>query len=297
MQKKWIIGATVLLMVIKIEAQQLQTSSLYEFQGAINNPAMAGVGKSNVVGVSYRNQWTGIDGHPTTAMVFGSFKIPKHNMGLSAYAYSDKTGPSSRTGVDVAFARHFTFPDGGVWSMGIEGRFVQFNINKNKLVSILGADPALGNGSSSVKFDAGFGTSYTTENFNIGVSVSQLVQSRLNFYTGDLSRNAEARFYRHYFAHASYNWKLDDATSLVPQLMVVHLPNAPTEIQAMMRVEHDQLFWWGFGLRRKQGLIMTAGLHIDKKLTLGYSFDMYKTPLSTFDVGSNGNEMLIRYEF
>jgi hypothetical protein len=297
MQKKLIFGALLVLLIGKAGAQQLQTSSLYEFQGAINNPSMAGLGKSNVIGLSYRNQWTGIDGHPATATVFGSFKIPQHEMGISAYAYSDKTGPSSRTGVDIAFARHFTFRNGGVWSMGIEGRFIQFAINKDKLVSILGADPALGSGNSSVKFDAGFGTSYTTENFQIGASVSQLVQSRLNFYTGDLNRTTEARLYRHFYGHASYTWHLDAATSLVPQVMVVHLPNAPTEIQAMMRVEHDNLFWWGFGMRRKQGLIMTAGLHVDKKLTIGYSFDMYKTPLSSFDAGSNGNEVMLCYKF
>jgi hypothetical protein len=36
---------------------------------------------------------------------------------------------------------------------------------------------------------------------------------------------------------------------------------------------------------------------VQQKMTFGYSFDIYSTPLSVFDRGPNAHEILIRYQF
>src|SRR5687768_11197562 len=87
-------------------AQQLQTSSMYDMQGILHNPSVTGVQDNNMIGVSYRTQWSGISGSPKTATVFGSFKLPKQNMGLGGYVYNDRTGPTSRTGLVLSVAKH-----------------------------------------------------------------------------------------------------------------------------------------------------------------------------------------------
>ena len=84
-------------------AQQLQTSSMYDLQGIFHNPSTAGVGQS-MVGASYRTQWSNISGAPRTATVFGSFDMPDLKIGIGGYLYSDKTGPTSRTGLQLSFA-------------------------------------------------------------------------------------------------------------------------------------------------------------------------------------------------
>ena len=87
-------------------AQQLQTSSFYDVQGVLHNPSLAGTFGKGVIGATYRSQWSGLSGNPKTATVFGSFALPQHNIGLGGYIYNDKTGPTSRTGLQVAFAKH-----------------------------------------------------------------------------------------------------------------------------------------------------------------------------------------------
>ena len=62
-------------------AQQQQTSSMYDLQGVIHNPSVAGTQENNLIGVSYRSQWSGISGSPRTATLFGSFDVPKFGMG------------------------------------------------------------------------------------------------------------------------------------------------------------------------------------------------------------------------
>ena len=129
----------------------------------------------------------------------------------------------------------------------------------------------------------------------MGASVAQLVQSKLGYYTGTVSPTEEARLYRHYYFHGSYKWNVDEATSVTPNFLFIYLHNAPLEFQGGIRVEHSEVFWWGLALRAKQSFILSAGVNLNKKFTVGYSFDIYKTPISVFDAGSNAHEVLLRY--
>ncbi|MCP9750791.1 PorP/SprF family type IX secretion system membrane protein [Ferruginibacter sp. HRS2-29] len=299
--KKYILLVFILSTAYITNAQQLQNSSFYDMQGIINNPSMAGVFQKPEVkgtaGATYRSQWSGISGSPETITVFGSFALPKQKIGIGGYVYNDKTGPTSRTGIQLALAKHILMNNGANFSLGIETKLQQYSINKSKLSESLASDPVLGASDNRMKFDAGFGISYTTEKFQLGASVTQLVQSKLDFYSGNLQRSEVARLYRHYYAHGSYNWDVDGATTITPNFLVTYLPNAPTEFQGGVRVEHNQAFFWGLALRARQSWMLTAGLHIHKKLTIGYTYDVYKTPISLFDNGSNAHEVLLKYNF
>lgn len=294
--KKHIIFFLSFLLSLTAGAQQLQSTSFYELQSLLHNPSVAGVQNYGMLGATYRTQWSGIDGSPATANVFGSFALPKHSIGLGGYLYSDKTGPTSRTGIDLQMAKHIKMKK-GTFSLGIEARMQQYAIDVNKLIETLGADPVLGNADNKFKFDAGFGASYTSEKFQVGASVSQLIQSKLDFYSGNLTRSAEARLYRHYYFHGAYFWQVDETNKVIPHALFIYLPNAPLEFQGGFRVEHNDLFWWGLALRRKQSWLISAGLKLNNKLNFGYSFEIYREPLSVFQTGSNAHEFMLRYDF
>ncbi|HAL95427.1 MAG TPA: hypothetical protein DCP55_05695 [Chitinophagaceae bacterium] len=285
------------IVTLTASAQQLMTSSLYDLQGNLHNPAVAGVGGQTSIGATYRSMWSGIAGSPTTALIFGSTYLEKAKIGVGGYLYSDVTGPTSRKGIQTSYAYHIPLQKGGIFSVGLEARFQQFAIDKAMLIEAIGNDPVMGSAANRFKGDAGLGVAYTSKKFQVGASVSQLIQSKLDFYSGSLSRTEEARLYRHFYLHGSYNWKVDANTTVIPNFLVIYLPNAPTEIQAGARVEHRELFWWGLSLRARQSWMLSAGVKVQKKLTLGYSFDIYSTPLSVFDKGPNAHEVILRYQF
>lgn len=297
--KKYILIAALMGTAAVSFAQQLQTSSLTDLQGIFHNPSIAGVQQDadlkGVAGVAYRNQWSGISGSPQTITVFGSFALPKQKIGIGGYLFNDKTGPTSRTGLELSLAKHINLNNGGIFSIGIESRFQQYSIDRAKLTETLGADPALGTSDNRFKYDAGFGISYTTKKGQIGASVSQLVQSKLDFYSGNMSLSEEARLYRHYYFHGRYTFDVDGSTTITPNFMVIYLPNAPTEVLGGVRVEHNQLLYWGLGYRSNQSWMLSAGLHIKEKFTLGYSFDIYRNPVGYFNGGANAHEFMLRY--
>lgn len=293
--KRYILSVILLGTAFSVKAQQLQTSSMYDMQGVIHNPSTAGVYMKGMVGATYRSQWSGLSGSPKTATVFGSFELPEQKIGLGGYIYNDKTGPTSRTGIALQFAKHIPMANGAKFSVGIEARGLQYAIDRAKLSATLGSDPALGTADNRFKFDAGFGVSYTGKKLQVGVSVAQLVQSKLGFNSAVLGSGEEARLYRHYYFHGAYKWSVDPNTSITPSFMFIYLPNAPLEFQGGFRVEHNELFWWGLALRAKQSFILSAGVNLNKKFTIGYAYDIYKTPVSVFDNGSNAHEVLLRY--
>ncbi|RYY68260.1 MAG: type IX secretion system membrane protein PorP/SprF, partial [Chitinophagaceae bacterium] len=170
-------------------------------------------------------------------------------------------------------------------------------IDMNKIAESIPGDPVLGAKDNRFKFDAGFGSSYTNDKWQFGASASQLVQSKLDIYSGNLNRTEEARLYRHYYFNGSYKWAVDGSTTITPNMMVIYLPNAPVEVVGGARVEHNKMLWWGLGYRSTQSWMLSAGLHINKKLSLGYAYDIYNAPVSSFDGGSNAHEFLMRFNF
>lgn len=279
-------------------AQQLTTASLYDQHGYLHNPATAGASKHGMVGASYRKMWDGIAGGPQTTIVFGSGYLNNAKLGVGGYLYNDVTGPTKRTGIQAAVAYHIELGNDATFSLGLEGRFQQFTIDKAKLTESLGSnDPVLGGQDSRFKGDAGFGMAYNGKKFRAGVSVSQLIQSKLDFYSGNLTRSEEAKLYRHYYLHSSYDWDVDGSTKITPNLLVIYLPNSPTEFQGGVRVEHKETFWWGVALRARQSWMISAGVKIKKRFNVGYCFDIFNTPLSVYDKGANGHEIMLRYDF
>ncbi len=295
--RKIFLSIFLLGLLSSAKSQQLHSSSLYDLQGVFHNPAMSGISQKGMIGASYRSQWTGIESGPKTATVFGSFALPAQKIGLGGYIYSDKTGPTSRTGIQLSFAKHIPLKNNATFSLGLEARALQYSIDMAKIQQDLGNDPVLAGGDSKFKFDAGFGVAYAGKNLQLGAAVSQLVQSKLGFYTGNLTTNEEGRLYRHYYLHGAYKWKIDGNTVITPNFLMIYLPNSSTEFQGGVHVEHNEIFWWGISHRIHQSFILSAGVNIQKKFTIGYAFDIYNSPYSQFEKGANAHEVLLRYNF
>lgn len=295
--KRFIISLLCTAVVAEASSQQLMTASLYDQHGNLHNPATAGSSKYGSIGASYRKMWDGIDGGPQTTILFGSAYIKNAKLGVGGYVYNDVTGPTKRTGLQAAVSYHIPMANDATFSLGLEGRFQQFAIDKAKLQQSLGNDPVLGTQDNRFKGDAGFGIAYNGKKLQVGASVSQLIQSTLDFYSGNLTRTEEGRLYRHYYLHGSYKMNADEKTKIIPNMLFIYLPNAPLEFQGGVRVEHSDIFWWGLSLRARQSWMISAGVKIQKKFTVGYCFDIYSTPLSVFDNGSNGHEILMKYDF
>ncbi len=282
---------------IAADAQQLHFTSQYLQHNSMINPAAAGIANKNMVGVSYRSMWSSFPGNPRTFMVYGDVELKRLNAGLGAYVYRDETGPTSRTGLQMAYSYHIKMrnPDQRL-GLGLELRALQYAIDKNKITASLDNDPVLSGSDNKFGFDAGAGAYYTDGKLSVGAAVSQLIQSKLELANVPGSKTG-GKLYRHYNFNASYRFHTGGDIYLIPNALVRVIENSPSEYEAGVKMDYMDKVWWGLTWRVDQFWSLQAGFRLLKKVAMTYSYDYYETPLSVFTSGSGAHELGLKFEF
>lgn len=295
--RKYLLALSVLSVSHILQAQQLHFTSQYLQHNSMYNPGAAGIANKNMIGISYRNMWSSFPGNPRTFMVYGDAALPNLNAGLGGYIYRDETGPTSRTGLQMAYSYHITSSDGkSKLGLGLELRGLQFNIDKSKLSTALGNDPVIGGASSKTAIDAGAGVYYTNGNLSAGAAVSQLIQSKLAL--SDVpGATMGGKLYRHYNINANYKIPAGGGIYLLPNALVRLIENSPSEYELGMNANYQEKLWWGLSWRVKQYWSLQAGLKLAQHIGLTYSYDYYQTPISIFSGGSGAHEIGFRFDF
>jgi type IX secretion system PorP/SprF family membrane protein len=294
--KKIIIALALLPFCITVIAQQVQMVSQFGQQNILINPAAAGANGHTTIGANFRKMWGDFPGAPQTTIIYGDGYLAKSNLGIGGSIYNDVTGPSKRNGFTGSVAYHIPLSAKTKLSFGMEARVLNFRYDQAKLSQFLVNDPILGQKNNSTLFDAGFGFMVKNDKYTLGFSAQQLLQSKTNFLNSSTT-TTDGKLYRHYYFMGSVNIFDDGNTVITPNFLIKYLPNAPVEVDAGARLEHNKLFWWGVNTRLRQNFSLFAGVHAKNNLSVGYAFDVYKTPLSLFDNGGNAHEIMIQYKF
>jgi type IX secretion system PorP/SprF family membrane protein len=294
--KKFTFLVALIFTISALSAQQLHFTSQYLQHNAMYNAGAAGIANKDMIGLSYRSMWSSFPGNPRTFMVYGDANLAKLKSGMGAYLYRDETGPTSRTGIQLAFSKHIISQnEKNKFGIGLEVRGLQYAIDKNKLSGSLGNDPALAGAENKLAFDAGAGLYFTNGKLSVGAAVSQLVQSKLQL--ADVPNASQGgKLYRHYNFNANYKIQTGDNIYLVPNAMVRMIENSPSEYEMGMLVNYQEKIWWGLTWRVEQLWSLQAGVKILKRAGLTYSYDYYQTPISNFSGGSGAHEIGLRFD-
>ena len=276
--------------------QQLHFTSQYLQHNSMYNPAAAGMtDNQSVIGITYRNQWGSFPGNPKTYMLYGDFNLKKMNAGLGAYVYRDVTGPTSRTGIQLAYSYHVKLNDRNArLGIGLELRLLQFSIDKSKLTEALGNDPVLAGSSNKIAPDAGAGVYFTNDKLSFGIAASQLIKSKIAL-VATAGTDIRAKLYRHYNFMASYKWLTGENIYLIPNGMIRVIENAPPEYDFGCKLDYQQKFFFALNWRARQAFSVQAGMSILKKIELGYAYDYYITPSTLVNDGFAGHELSLRF--
>ncbi|MEO8768869.1 MAG: type IX secretion system membrane protein PorP/SprF [Ferruginibacter sp.] len=289
--------AVVLLTALKTtNAQQLHFTSQYLQHNSMYNPAAAGIASNNLIGISYRSQWASFPGNPKTYMIYADADLKKLSAGIAGYVYRDETGPTSRTGLQLAYSYHIISKNQkNKFGIGIELRGLQYAIDKSKISASIPDDPILGGASSKFLFDAGAGLYYTNSKLSLGAAVQQLIGSRIKI--ADIpGAYTHGKLYRHYNFTASYKLQTGDDIYLIPNFMTRVIQHAPTEFDFGCKVDYQEKIWWGLNYRIRQFWSIQAGFKLLKKISATYSYDYYVTPISVFTSGSGAHEIGFQFD-
>jgi type IX secretion system PorP/SprF family membrane protein len=272
----------LLLAAVPALAQQQAQYSQYMNNNYILNPGATGVEDYIDVKLSYRTQWTGLEGAPKTY-----YASITSSLGKWAIVYNDVTGPTSRLGAYGSYAYNVVLTHDIRAALGVSAGMQQFSVDGQQLQFY---DPTTrGASAASRVFDTSAGLWVYSPNFYVGVSGAQLLGNRLNFSYGPGQVGAGApgnSLRRHYFATAGVRLPLSPEWSLVPSVLVKAVNPAPLSVDVNAKLKYQDLLWVGVSWRAFDSVVALAGISYEQ-FTLGYSYDAGISQLAGYNGGSH----------
>ena len=312
-----------LLLTLHASGQQDAYYSQYKLNLFLINPAVAGYDGYRTISLISREQWIGIPGAPSTNAFSAQTRIMRNSyirkgahvkknqkpgttkgrVGVGAFVYNDHVGLINRTGFQITYAYHIPL-DKAQLSFGLSLNAYQFRINSQDIVVSDPSIDALKDAASRGIFipDANFGTYYTTENYYVGFSASDLAQSSLKISSGT---TVDYKILRNYYLVGGYHIPLDgnqyirrptgkDGLVLEPNMLLKVSETGAVQLDAGARLLFGDLYWAGLSYRTPNILIIMGGVRLDK-FYVGYAFDANFSPIMNHTFGSH--EISVVYKF
>ena len=271
-------------------AQQDAQYSMYMFNNLALNPAYAGSREVLATALIYRDQWTGMQGQPTTASFSIQSPLSKKNVGVGAEIISDRLGPQSINAILFSYAYRLNFLKGKL-ALGLRLGMYDYVTDWSKIDYKDKTDVYnTGNRSSKITGTGDFGTYYYTRTFYWGLGWTHLNNGKIADVAagGPLAKQSV-----HFFMPIGKAFETGSVV-LNPNLLIKSAKNAPSEIDLGLNVLLKDRLWLGFSLRSGYGMVLLTQFLITDKMKVGYSYDHGTNQIGT--IGKGSHEIMIGYD-
>lgn len=273
-------------------AQQVMFNSQYMLNQYVINPAAAGQKLEAPLALSVRQQWAGLNGAPVTQhLSFNSKFGKKSNMAMGTQLFNDVNGAFQNMGIQGSYAYHIKTSVSTKLSIGVSAILSQTTVDGTDFIMNDYSDETLlGTKQSSFNPDVSAGIFYFSNNFFIGASAIQLLQSKYTFGE-NIVQNQQVN---HVYGSGGLTIRVGPGYKIEPSFMVKSVGNVPLQYDLNARLFYRENVWVGFSYRNVDAAIVMVGLERDRFL-IGYAHDFTMSDLSNHSVGSN--EIYLQYSF
>jgi type IX secretion system PorP/SprF family membrane protein len=311
--KKILCIALFALGCVALKGQQSQTYTQYLFNRFLLNPAAAGSDGFSSVGLIIKDQWSGLTGAPSNQSFIAQVRLPEEGLfgtrkvvkrgasgfspekvGMGISLFNDIRGPIRSTGGQLTYAYHLEDRNGQL-SFGLSVNMFQLYLDRNKMTT---ADEDIFLNASHLSTfvpDAAFGLHYTTPNYYVGASVSNIFQS---FLMLGGNNSSSYRIERQYNLLGGYIFELNREWSLVPT-MLFKAARGVMQLDATLMLYYYDQFWGSLAYRTGGGGVpgsacLSFGARY-KKYYFGYAFDYSLSNIQRYSYGSH--ELIVTITF
>ena len=246
--------------------QQDPLYSQYLTNPLIFNPAYAGLNNALNASVSYRNQWAGFDGNPTTLNASGHVSLVDNRVGGGLLVLKDQLGITKTTEVHALASYKLQLKEMTV-SFGMQMGVVAFRNDYSELT--IDPDLAFNQNERASKPNVGVGALVRTNKFLAGFSVPRMIKTKFNTAGQDFEL-----YDQHYYLFGSYVHYLNERLRLKPSLLLRGVQGAPVSVDVNMNINIDTKYSVGAYTRnlKAYGLLLQAWFL--EKYRLGYAFEV-----------------------
>ena len=305
MKTKSVITKGILMIIIitgslTLKAQQDPMYTQYMFNTQTINPAYAGTWESFSFMVLGRQQWAGLEGAPQTYTFSMQAPLKNERIALGLNLINDVVGLEKRFYMFGDYSYLLPINEDMKLRLGLKGGFTNYSNNLQEYqTNAPGSgitDPAF-TGEIDRKFVPNFGVGAFLygEKYFVGFSIPKIIGHEFDNNYNNLSVSYELR---HYFLTAGLVFDLGENIKFKPTMLTKATfsseTGAPVELDLSANFLIKERFWLGVMYRTGDSYGFIAQWIIDKKLRIGYSYDITTTNLQNFHSGSH--EVMISYE-
>lgn len=270
------------------------------FNDFVINPAVTGTHEYYQARLNNRYQWLGIVDQPRTYIlsIYGPHK--KKDMGFGGFVYNDVTGPTSRTGIQGAYAYNIRIQDDIRVSFGLSAGLLQFKIDGSKLIWHDPGDVLEDNMYVDYVPDANFGIYCYSDTWYGGFSANQLLFNKVKLYNNvsdvTLTQGGINRMTNHFFLMGGYKYRINEEFTVEPSLLVKKMAPTPYQFEINVRGIYQDMVWLGSSFRtHEKALAILVGYNYENQMYFGYSYDMAFSDLKNYSSGTHEIMVVARF--
>lgn len=276
-------------------AQQVPLTSQYLMNRLVVNPAYAGALDFYSASLSYRKQWVGMDGAPSTQNFTLHGPALKGKLGLGLVAFRDVIGVTKQNNISASFAYKIKTKQKQVLSLGIGASAVFLNNNWASIKTTNDGDVAFDANSPTYIFpDFSAGIFYKTPKYYVGFSIPMFLQHQFNASSSSVNMSNDFSNYN-YLLELGSNFKITNKIELKPSLMSRYMPNSVYQVDVNLLADYNNLIAFGISYRTQDAVVGMIQFHVNDQIIFGYAFDQTLSKLQKYNNGSH--EVYLRYDF
>ena len=286
--------AVMLFAYQKSIAQTEPMYSQYMFNMLGVNPAYAGSREASSFNFFQRSQWIGLQGAPQTTSFSFDQSILNKRAGWGIQFYDDKIGVEKADGINIMGSTKIQVSENGILSGGLSFGLMNYRID---LMNVTGRftpnDPSFYSNLNKWTPSLGLGIYYNTDDFYAGVSIPNILKSRLTALTL-IKSGLQKVNQKHIFLTTGFVIPINEDLKLKPSTMIKIVEGAPIEADFNTNIWLRDIIGLGVSYRTGDAVIGMAEIQANQNLRFGYAYDMTISPLKFYNNGSH--EIMIRYE-
>lgn len=300
--KKFFCIAALIILCITAKAQYDTQLSNYMLVPGLYNPAVTGANDNILVNALMRQQWTGIDGAPSTLLLQASIpkKTRRATHGFGVLLMNESTGLFKTQMLQLQYSYKINFYKGEL-SLGLQCGALQEGFNGSDIYipesdyHSPSEDAIPGSDINASVLDFATGIWYKQDKFFTGFSVSHLAESKIKMKENNESSSGSTYTTyasRTYYLTGGYNIILPNPLFTLQPVFLIQTDMTAWQESFSTRLAYKNLYWGGIGWRVNDAAIISAGIKVAKCLLIGYSYD-----ISTKNISTTGgsHEIFISY--
>lgn len=266
---KKLLSAALISMSIHAMAQQDPIYSQYILNPQVINPAYSGLTNNLNLNASYRMQWMGLEGQPSTFNLNGNTSLLENKAGAGFMLSHDQIGNTRNTEFNVSFAYKLELGHDRLVSFGMQAGVLNYRIDNADLNIYDEGDEVFMNNENGTALNIGAGLIFKGQDFLVGLSVPRMLPTK--FKAGE----SEFELYnQHYYLFGAYVFYLNSQIKFKPTALLRGVTGSPASVDVGANFVFNSIHTAGLFTRNFKTYGLLLQTLYKEKFRFGYVFEL-----------------------